>query len=61
VKKQTKIESDDTKSTEEPVSNAALAVALNNAKPLNLDKLDALTDSSAEDLTAWLKSSRGQN
>jgi hypothetical protein len=41
----------------EPV-NAALAAALNNAKPLNLDALDALTDPNAEDPTAWLEGSR---
>jgi hypothetical protein len=48
-------------SAEEPVNNAALAAALNNAKPLNLDALDALTDPNAEDPTAWLESSRKQS
>jgi hypothetical protein len=59
LKKQT--ESDVAESTEEPIKNAALAAALNNANLLNLDKLDALTDPSAEDPTAWLKKLRGQN
>jgi hypothetical protein len=46
---------------EQSTTNAALAAALNNAKPLNLDALDALTDPNAEDPIAWLESSRKQS
>lgn len=44
--------------SEQRTINSALAAALNNAKPLNLDALDTLTDPNAEDPTAWLESSR---
>lgn len=47
--------------SEQSTINSALAAALNNAKPLNLDSLDALTDPNAEDPTAWLESSRKQS